>query len=242
MRPKYRFRERLIEGVVKSRPNRFLMLVETGGSVAKCHCPATGRIGEISFSEVPCLLSRTEGAARKTRCTVEAISLDPPGGKEKSWIGINQTRVNDYVEFFLERGMIPGIAKGNVQREVKLGGSRIDFLIGDTYVEVKMPLISLPAGGNVKTATHSRFDSFDRLIKHFSDLSGSIRKESRAVMLLCYMYDASPFSAPKAGSHNKRILSAARSATGKGLENWQVNMRIDAEGVSLIDYFRLNLF
>jgi sugar fermentation stimulation protein A len=69
----------LVEGLIKSRPNRFIMFVEEGGTTRECHCPSTGRIGDIEFRDVPCLLSEAEGHGRRTRCTVEAISLDPPG-------------------------------------------------------------------------------------------------------------------------------------------------------------------
>jgi hypothetical protein len=40
----------------------------------------------------------------------------------------------------------------------------------------------------------------------------------------------------------KLIVNAARKATDKGLENWQINFAIDLEGVTLLRYFRLQLF
>ena len=139
----YKFDEELSEGIILSRPNRFIMEVEAGGSIIKCHCPSTGRIGGIHFENVPCLISKGRGGKRKTECTVEAISLDPPECRKKSWIGINQGRANEYVGFFLGNGLLPEIVKKgvDVKREKQLGRSRIDFAAGNTYVEVKMPLI-----------------------------------------------------------------------------------------------------
>jgi sugar fermentation stimulation protein A len=102
MGKKFLFEEPLVEGLIKSRPNRFIMLVEVNGKVVKCHCPATGRIGGIKFKDVPCLLSKAKNKKRKTLYTVEAISLDKPEAKKKSWIGINQNAANKYVEFFFE--------------------------------------------------------------------------------------------------------------------------------------------
>lgn len=39
-----------------------------------------------------------------------------------------------------------------------------------------------------------------------------------------------------------RILSATRRATAQGVKQWQTNFSIDAGGVTLHRYFRLNLF
>ena len=74
---KYLFKEPLIGGLIKSRPNIFIMFVEINGKLEKCHCPSTGRIGSIKFENIPCLLSRAEkNSERKTKYTVEAFSLD----------------------------------------------------------------------------------------------------------------------------------------------------------------------
>jgi sugar fermentation stimulation protein A len=235
----------LAEGLIKSRPNRFIMNVEVGGATIKCHCPSTGRIGSIRFEDVPCLLSQG-GVGRKTPYTVEAISLDAPGRRKKRWIGINQTRANDYVAFFLREGalgdMFPDIA--TIAREVKLGDSRIDFLVnGRDYVEVKMPLNDLPCEGHPNyIGRDPRPISYERIVKHFTDVGNSISAGSRAIFLLCYGYDAPPFTVPVPRLQERLIVDAARKATDQGLENWQINFAIDAEGVALLCYFRLQLF
>lgn len=234
----YEFKEKLIEGLIKSRPNRFIMFVEVEGKLHRCHCPSTGRIGSVDFVDIPCLVSKATTPNRSTDFMVEAISLD----SRKSWIGINQTRVNRYIEFFLRNNLFPEmINSADVKRESRLGNSRIDFKVGNDYLEVKMPLITLPTN-NAPKQKHSKFDSFDRLIKHFNDLAHSINKDSRAIILLCYVYDAKPFVRPKLDNSNSRILKAAKRSQRKGVENWQVNLKIDDEGVSLRKYFRLSLF
>ena len=40
----------------------------------------------------------------------------------------------------------------------------------------------------------------------------------------------------------EKIIKAAKKANSKGLENWQINLKIDKEGIELIDYFKLKLF
>ncbi len=245
MEKKLLFPRKLEEGLIKSRPNRFIMEVELDGAIVKCHCPSTGRIGSIGFEDVPCLLSKG-GEGRKTPFTVEAISLDAPGRRKKRWIGINQTRANDYVAFFLREGalgeMLPAIE--TIGREVKLADSRIDFLVnGRDYVEVKMPLNDLPCEGHPNyKGRDPRPISYERIVKHFTDVGNSISDGSRAIFLLCYVFDASPFTVPLPRLQEQLIVNAARKAVDKGLENWQINFAIDAEGVTLLRYFPLKLF
>ncbi|MGV8176310.1 MAG: DNA/RNA nuclease SfsA [Candidatus Bilamarchaeaceae archaeon] len=234
-----RFPIPLKRGLILARPNRFIMKVLLDGERIKCHCPSTGRIGDIIFKGIPCLVSLSSDPNRKTKGTVEAISVD--GGK--GWIGINQNKANDYVYALLKEGKLPGITKSReIRREVSVGKSRIDFVAGKDLIEVKTPLISLPGGKGIAHRKKSRFNSFGRLIRHFSELGKSMGKGRRAALLMCYLYDAEPFVPPETDNDNARIKDAARKASGKGVENWQINFRIDRKGVELVRYFRLELF
>ena len=95
----------------------------------------------------PCLVSLARGAGRKTAGTVEAVSLAKPEDALKDWIGINQNAANRYVEHCLRCGGLAqavggafGEPRDDVRREVFLGESKLDFLVGDTFLEVKTPL------------------------------------------------------------------------------------------------------
>lgn len=211
------------------------MYVRVGRRTLKCHCPTTGRLGDLALAGLPCLYSTSSNRKRKTAHTVEAISTSPTGG---TWVGINQTAANRYLEFFLNRGALSKMVGGQVRREVSLGRSRIDFLVGETYLEVKTPLINLPAGEGARRVKRSKFDSFDRLIRHMGELTKSLTPGRRAIILLCYLYDAKPFASPKRDKTNARILDAASRAETAGVERWQINLKIDRDGVSLIRYFR----
>lgn len=234
--PVYRFTAPLKEGTIDSRPNRFIMLVKDRGRTLRCHCPATGRLGDLDLRGLRCLYSTSDDGGRKTRFTVEAISTSPEGSG--SWVGINQTAANRYLEFFLRNGSLSRMVRGEVKREVKLGRSRIDFLVGDVFVEVKTPLTVLPTAAQTARVEHSRFNSFDRLIRHMGELRRSLAAGKGAIITLCYLYDAAPFRPPRLDGTNARILAAARQAEGAGVQRWQVNLRIDRDGVSLIRYFR----
>jgi sugar fermentation stimulation protein A len=92
------FAEPLSTGIIVRRPNRFIIEVEIDGAVVGCHCPTTGRIGNLILDGLRCLLSRSHSSTRKTPYTVEAISVDPPDSRDVTWIGINQNAANRYVE------------------------------------------------------------------------------------------------------------------------------------------------
>lgn len=209
-------------------------MVKIGEKTEKCHCPSTGRIGNIEFVDIPCLLSKSENSSRKTGHTVEAII--PEAG---TIVGINQTKANHYMAFFLRNNLLKKMVKvKDLKREVKLNTSRIDFLINDNcFLEVKTPLRTLPFGDKID---NSKFDSFERLGRHFDEISKQIKKGQRAIVVVCNLYDAKRFAPPK--STNKEIMKLAKKATTRGMEHWQVNLGVDKSGISLIKYFKLNLF
>lgn len=85
------------------------MDVGMGGQVVSMHCPTTGRIGDIDVAGRPCLVSPSHDPKRKTKGTVEAVSLDRSEDAQKSWIGIDQNAANRYVEHYLKSGAFADI-------------------------------------------------------------------------------------------------------------------------------------
>ena len=73
-RPGYRFPSPLLRGTILSRPNRFVMLVKSRGGGVRCHCPTTGRLGDLEPAGLPSLYSKAQNKQRKTAYTVEATS------------------------------------------------------------------------------------------------------------------------------------------------------------------------
>jgi sugar fermentation stimulation protein A len=227
------FPQPLIRGTIVRRPNRFIIEVDLDGQVVPCHCPTTGRIGNLVLDGLPCLLSDSHSTTRKTRYTVEAITVDT-AAPDPMWIGINQNAANRYIEAALTGGALDHIVPvTTVQREQPLGLSRLDFLVnGNTYIEVKTPLqnlqILLPAG----TATRNQlpFDATDRLVKHITELGHSLPGNQRAVMLLCFLYDNPGFQ-PQASARHHEVVASVVAAIAQGVEIWQTNLLIDPSGV-----------
>jgi DNA-binding protein, stimulates sugar fermentation len=231
----------LVEGIIEKRKSQFTMDVVIDNEVVRCHCPTTGRIGNIDLSGIPCLLSKSGDPKRKTSYTVEAVSLDLPESNKKSWIGINQNAANRYVENTLVEGLFDDMIGGydSVLREQVLGSSKLDFLVGDTYIEVKTPLLSiqLPYPEHIKTKKVGKFSSTERFIKHINELAGSLSGHQRAILLVCFIYDNPGFKVEVKSTDSNFVESEVQKCISKGIEIWQVNFSISKEGVRLLKYF-----
>lgn len=232
----YRFSQPLQEGVIVNRRNRFIMDVVLGDTVVACHCPVTGRIGDLTFDGVPCLVSASEDPRRRTAFTVEAISIDT----DRQWIGIHQGRVNDYIEHLLmESSLQPFQSPTRIEREVSCGDARIDFVVDDVLMEVKMPLTELfvtplPHFAGKKT---TRPVETRRLVRHLNTLIHSLEQHQRAVLLYVFLYDAPVFTGNPNRKDDGLIRQSMRQAIADGLEVWQVNGHVSPEGITLLRCF-----
>jgi sugar fermentation stimulation protein A len=239
---KIHFPEPLTRATIIRRPNRFIIDVDVEGTAVSCHCPTTGRIGNLVLDGLPCLLSRSQSSTRKTPYTVEAVSVDPAGTAEPAWIGINQTAANRYVEHALSSGLLPQIVTAKtVQREKFLGRSRLDFLVNrDTYVEVKTPLDNLQVtlGDHIHTRARPPLAATDRLVKHIAELGRSLDAHERAILLVCFLYDNPGFQVQKS-SHHSEVKAQVAQAVKRGVEIWQVNFELDQTGVRVRHHYEL---
>jgi sugar fermentation stimulation protein A len=129
--------------------------------------------------------------------------------------------------------------KDEVLREQTLGMSRLDFKVGNTYLEVKMTLMDLPKKSGAKERKHSEFNSFDRFLKHIAELEQSLEKSDRALLLNCFQFNASRFSVENDSKVSNEIIKKVGETMNKGVEMWQINLQIDPTSVSLLDYYEL---
>lgn len=110
------------------RINRFVGRVATGGRDFLVHIHDPGRIPLLT-QHTDVLLLRREGSRRKTKYDLLAFRY------RDEWIFSNSLYHSQIFEETISKGLVR--FKGEARREVKIYGSRIDFLIGSTPVEVK---------------------------------------------------------------------------------------------------------
>ena len=223
----------LIQGTLLKRKSQFTALVEVGDEELIAHIPTTNRIGDVENKNLPCLLSFHDDPKRKLKYDIEAVLLSD----DDNWVGINQILSNRLVEHFFQTHELDRIVSGfnTIQREVKLGVSKLDFKVGDTYLEVKTPLttINVAYGQDIKTLPQKPFSSTDRMVKHVNELAGSLKEHERAVFLQVFQYRITERKERLRSTHYEEVSRTIREAAEKGVEFWEVQMDFRPEGVKL---------
>lgn len=229
----YRFESPLIRGTMIKRNSQFTATVEIDGEQLVAHIPTTNRIGDVENKNLPCLLSFHNDPKRKLKYDIEAVLLSD----DDNWIGINQILSNRLMEHFFREHELDRIVSDydGIQREVKLGISKLDFKVGDTYLEVKTPLttINVKYGENIKVLPPKPFSSTDRMVKHVNELAGSLQEHERAVFLQVYQYRITERKERLRSTNFEEVSRTIKEASEKGVEFWEVQMDFRPEGVTL---------
>ena len=120
---------------------------------------------------------------------------------------------------------------------MKLGVSKLDFLIGNTYLEVKTPLTTLQVkyGSNIKTKPTSPFSSTERFVKHIKELIGSLSDHERAILLTVYQYEITEPKARQRSTHYEEVSAIMREAVKNGVQTFEISMKFEPDGVELIN-------
>jgi len=126
-----------------------------------------------------------------------------------------------------------------IKREVKLGKSKLDFLVGNNYLEVKTPLqtLQIEYDTNIKRKKITPFSSTDRFLKHINDLTKSLQNNEKAILLNTFQYDNPGYQILNPSTNYGQVSKNVTKCIEKGLEIWQINMKIDKEGIELIKYW-----
>ena len=233
------FNEPLIKAIIKERVNRFIFIVELDGELVEAHCPSDGTIAGIprkNFKSIKCLLSDHEDKPnRRTRYTVEAISLD----NGHTYMGINQTTSNHYVHQFLQDEDVQSVLSinGPIAREKKLGNSRIDFKVNDTYIEVKTMVAEYygKASKQLMILMKPQEPSVERMQKHIRELTHEVNThKSKAIMLTVFQYDAPKFEPPVDNPKYAEFVEDLKTAKASGVRQVRMNLRITDKHVELL--------
>lgn len=161
-----------VEAIFIERPNRFIIYARTGEEVVKCHCPNTGRMGELLFPGVKLILERSKNPARVTKFTVVAVY------KGDLIVPITSVRANDVAR----EVVIPRLFdKPVINQEVTFGKSRFDFLVESdgikTFIEVKSCTLFIDDVAKFPDAPTSRG------VKHLKELKLSLDHGYRGMVI-----------------------------------------------------------
>ena len=116
----------IIKGRFIDRPNRFIAHVEIQGKVETCHMPNPGRMRELLFPGVTVYVTPHGNRAARTPYGVIGVE------KGKDIFYLDTGRCNDVAAYMVQHQMIPGWENYVLlRREVTMGDSRFDLLLGD---------------------------------------------------------------------------------------------------------------
>ena len=128
----------VLEARFIARPNRFIARVMLEGREETVHIKNTGRCAELLVPGATVWLEESDNPDRKTRFSLVTVQ------KGEMLVNIDSQAPNALLaEWLAAGGVLPGLPDPVTQicREVKLGESRIDFLLTaggqPVYIEVK---------------------------------------------------------------------------------------------------------
>jgi DNA-binding sugar fermentation-stimulating protein len=82
----------------------------------------------------------------------------------------------------------------------------------------------------VKTTT----PSLERINKHINSFVSNLKENDRAIILSVFQYDAPPFRPPINEPIYSSFIEDLNTAKTKGLENWQLNLKISEKYVEIL--------
>ena len=154
-------------------------------------------------------------------------------------MGINQTASNHYVHQFLRNEDVQHalMITGLVAREKKLGNSRIDFKVNDTYIEVKTMVAEYygKASKHLRALMKPQEPSIERMQKHIRELTHEVdAHKSKAIILTVFQYDAPKFEPPVDNPKYAEFVNDLRAAKASGVRQVRMNLRITDKHVELL--------
>ncbi|NOY22605.1 MAG: DNA/RNA nuclease SfsA [Acidobacteria bacterium] len=155
-----------------SRPNRFVGEILLNGHLATCHIADTGRLKEILTTGRRILVAKNQPRL-KTDYRLIACEMR----ETDEWVLIN-TAIHTHIARTVIRNGVLGFIPETVQPEVKVGNSRLDFLVDKhLYIELK--------GTNLILDSQCRFPDAPttRGRRHLEELI-QLKKDGKNAMIL----------------------------------------------------------
>ena len=117
----------LMKGIFLSRPNRFIGEIEYGGQLETAHIHDPGRLKELLVKGAEVLFTYSRG---KLKYYIKAVRTDD------EWILID-TALHSKIAMKVFEFLPEFSDVKEIKKEVKIGNSRIDFVLDNVPLEVK---------------------------------------------------------------------------------------------------------
>jgi len=219
----------LYKGLLISRPNRFLTIVDLNGKIQKSHLPDPGRLEEILMpgAEVY-LMSAKNKSKRKTKYSTVMVNHNG------QLISLVSTLPNQFINEMLNKNGLPIFKHYNIiSPEAAIENHRIDFLLENRngskfYLEVKSVtyvnrgIAKFPDAVTLRGTNHVKL-----LTKLKKDGIGT------GIVFVCQRSDAELFT--PMWERDKTFCEALKHAKNSGVKIWCITLKIDLKEIK---YFR----
>lgn len=211
------------EATFLSRPNRFLGIARIGGSEEKVHIHDPGRLKELLYEGNSVLVKRAEKRGRKTAWDLIAAWYG------EKWIFVNSAYHRAISERIVREILFPDAE--SIRPEVKVGHSRIDFVVEGseniTGIEVKGCTLAENGVALFPDAPTERGR------KHLHTLMDMIDEGKKAMLLVLVFRDNSICFAPNEVTDPK-FADSFREAMKKGVVVRPFVLNYDGRAVRLV--------
>jgi sugar fermentation stimulation protein A len=226
---------RIFEGAQEAtfleRPNRFLVRCKLGGRTVSAFLPNPGRLKELLLpGRSVHLVREADHPTRKTRYT--AVAVDRDGIP----IVLHTHRTNDVARRLIEIGLVPGLVGARVERaEVKVGGSRFDFLLSHKGADVLLEVKSCTLAGRRVAMFPDAVT--ERGARHVQELAELSDRGTRAAVLFVVQWPRAEIFMPD--FHNDLAFTNALLACRDRVEvkalsvRWNRNLALLPEAQAL---------
>jgi len=224
-----KFTKALRQGLIIKRPNRFTAVVKSNKRLYKCFCPVASIRNIPTLVNKKCLISKAEkkDPKRKTDYTVEAIQLN------NIWHGINQIKINAYIASLINKSRLSMFPKDEVLgNNYKVHKSNIDILTKKALVEVKCFLDALPEAPSLITKQLQK--GYEKRFLLQLKALRSTKLMLRKVVLFVFFYNAENIEILYENKWSAGLSRNLKKAKDNNLEVWQINLKINPEGLKVI--------
>ena len=214
----------VIPGIFRSRPNRFIALVEAEGAEQVCHVKNTGRCWELLVPGCRVYLEKAANPARKTQ--YDLIAADKGG----LLINMDAQAPNRVFREWAEAGhFLPDVT--GVHPEYTFGASRLDFCVETAggvrhLVEVK--------GVTLEEHGRTRFPDAptERGVKHIRELQRAAAMGLDAALFFVIQIEGVRSLSPNDDTH-PAFGAALREAAAAGVRVLAYDCHVAPESLTL---------
>ncbi len=219
-----RFEAPLVPAIFKTRPNRFLGIVDINNEPTSCFIPNPGRMQELLHIGATVYLIKRNSESRKTQFDLVLVDLDG------MLVSIDSRMPNKVISETIEADRLPEFRGLTIEKkEYAFGDSRLDFLLSSgsdqLLLEVKSCTLVKDGKGVFPDAPTARGS------RHLKTLIRSLAEGRAAIFFLIQRSDAKAFTSNELT--DPKFSETLREAVQRGVEVYAYNSEVTSEGVSI---------